>query len=142
MSAVTVLLVRSAGNRYGLPLEHLVEVVDAAAVFPVPAAEPALRGLMPARGRLLPLVHLAAFVGGTAAPEPPGDVAVLVRAGGRELCLELDEAETVLTAELVTSRGETRTHWSTGVIRDDTGLVPLLDVPGLVARLTDSGVDA
>lgn len=140
-AAVTLLLVRSAGRRYGLPLEHLSEVIDAEAVFPVPASEPALRGLMTVRGRLLPLVHLGAFVAGEAAPAQAGEVAVVVRAGDRELCLEVDEAETVLRAEVLAGRSDARTAWATGVIRDETGLVPLLDVPGLVGRLTDSGVE-
>lgn len=140
-AAVTLLLVRSGGRRYGLPLEHLSEVIDAEAVFPVPASEPALRGLMTVRGRLLPLVHLGAFVAGEAAPAQAGEVAVVVRAGDRELCLEVDEAETVLRAEVLAGRSDARTAWATGVIRDETGLVPLLDVPGLVGRLTDSGVE-
>lgn len=139
MSDVTVLLVRSGGTRFALGLDHLVEVLDAETAVPVPAAEPALRGLMAVRGRLLPLVHLGAFVAGGTPPALQGDAVVLVRAGGREVCLELDEAETVVTAEVLAARGDARAAWSAGVIRDEAGLVPLLDVPALVARLTDSG---
>jgi chemotaxis signal transduction protein len=138
---ITFLRVRSGTHHYGLPLEHLTEVLDAATAFPVPAAQPALRGLMRVRDRLLPLVHLAAFIEGGPAPPVAGEVAVLVRAGGRELCVEVDDAETVVSAELMGSRGDARAAWSIGVVRDETGLVPVLDVPGLVARLTDSGAD-
>lgn len=140
MSApITFLRVRSGMHRYGLPLEHLSEVLDAEAVFPVPASEPALRGLVQVRGRLLPLVHLEALLDGAPVPEAAGEVAVLVRSGEREVCVEVDDAETVVSAELLGSGGDVRASWSLGVARDETGLIPVLDVPGLVARLTDSG---
>lgn len=139
--AVTFLRVRSGTHRYGLPLEHLSEVLDADAVFPVPAAQPALRGLMQVRDRLLPLVHLAALLDGVAVPDAAGEVAVLVRAGDRELCVEVDDAETVVSAELMGSGGDARAAWVLGVVRDEGRLLPVLDVPGLVARLMDSGGD-
>ena len=138
---MTFLRVRSGTHRYGLPLEHLTEVIDVDAVFPVPAAQPALRGLMQVRGRLLPLVHLEALLDGAAVPERSGETAVLVRAGERELCVEVDDAETVVSAELLGSGGDVRAAWSLGVARDETGLIPVLDVPGLVARMIDSEGD-
>jgi chemotaxis signal transduction protein len=139
--AIVFLRVRSGARHYGLPLEHLAEVLEADAAFPVPAAQPALRGLMRVRDRLLPLVHLAAFVDGEAAPAAVGEVVVLIRAGERELCVEVDDAETVVSGELVGGRGDARAAWAIGVVRDGAGLVPVLDVPGLVARLMDSGVE-
>lgn len=135
---VAFLRVRSGQRRYGLPLEHLTEVLDSEKVFPVPAAEPALRGLMRVRDRLLPLVHLGAFVDGDPLPSEPGEVAVLVRAEGRALCLEVDEAETVTSAHLMPARTDSRVAWAAGLVRDETGLIALLDVPGLVARLIDT----
>ena len=136
---LTFLRVRSGTYRYGLPLEHLTEVLDAEGVHPVPTAHPAMRGLMQVRGRLLPLVHLAALLEGVERPEVAGDVAVLVRAGGQELCVEVDDAETVVSAELIGGRGDARGGWALGVVRDDGALVPVIDVPGLVARMTDPG---
>ena len=138
---VVFLRVRSGARHYGLPLEHLAEVLEAGAAFPVPSAQPALRGLMRVGDRLLPLVHLAAFVDGDAAPAAVGEVVVLIRAGERELCVEVDDAETVVSGELMGSRADARAAWAIGVVRDGAGLVPVLDVPGLVARLTDSGVE-
>jgi purine-binding chemotaxis protein CheW len=136
---ITFLRVRSGTHRYGLPLEHLAEVLDAESVFPVPTAQRAMRGLIQVRGRLLPLVHLAALLDDALVPEHAGEVAVLVRAGGRELCVEVDDAETVVSTELLGTRGDPRAAWALGVARDETGLIPVLDVPGLVGRMTDSG---
>src|SRR2546425_11797111 len=62
------LLVRSDGKTYGLPVARVLEVGDATEVLHVPRKLPAVSGLTPLRGRLVPLIHLAAFLTGTEAP--------------------------------------------------------------------------
>src|SRR2546422_6560155 len=57
------LLVRVEGKAYGLPLARVLEVGDLAEVLDVPRALPAMRGLTPLRGRLVPVVHLGALLG-------------------------------------------------------------------------------
>src|SRR5437867_8377035 len=57
------LLVRVDGKAYGLPLARVLEVGDLAEVLDVPRALPAMRGLTPLRGRLVPVVHLGALLG-------------------------------------------------------------------------------
>src|SRR5205809_7780987 len=79
------LLVRSAGKTYGLPVGRVLEVGDVAEVLTVPRKLPAVCGLTPLRGRLVPLIHLGALLSGTAAPaEPVAGVrtVVLVEIGG------------------------------------------------------------
>src|SRR5213596_1180070 len=79
------LLVRSAGRTYGLPVGRVLEVGDASEVLTVPRKLPAVYGLTPLRGRLVPLIHLGALLSGTAAPaEPVAGVrtVVLVEIGG------------------------------------------------------------
>src|SRR3989442_13114824 len=71
------LLVRVDGKAYGLPLARVVEVGDLGDVLDVPRALPAMRGLTPLRGRLVPLVHLGALMGERPAPAGRGG------AGGR-----------------------------------------------------------
>jgi len=66
------LLVRAERRAYGLPLEHVVEVADLAEVMDVPRADPSVRGLTPLRGKLVPLVHLGAFLGGREPPDQRG----------------------------------------------------------------------
>src|SRR5206468_7580879 len=62
------LLVRSEGKTYGLPVARVLEVGDATEVLPIPHKLPAIRGLTPLRGRLVPLIHLAAFLTGSDTP--------------------------------------------------------------------------
>jgi chemotaxis signal transduction protein len=90
------LLVRAGGRLVGLPLDQVVEVLDPGTTFPVPTRERAVRGVAIVRGRILPLVHLGTLLdGGDSLPERT-DTGVLVELAGRRLCLEVEEAESVL----------------------------------------------
>ena len=91
------LLVRAGARRVGLALGDVVEVLDSGPVYPVPAQEPAVRGVTAARDGIMPLVHLGALLDGTACPERRGETTILVRVDGRPLCLEVDDAEEVLS---------------------------------------------
>src|SRR2546428_224434 len=66
------LLVRSEGKSYGLPVGRVLEVGDATEVLSIPRKLPAVRGLTPLRGRLVPLIHLGAFLSGRPAPALEG----------------------------------------------------------------------
>ncbi len=90
------LLVRAGRRLVGLPLAQVIEVLDPGATFAVPALEPAVRGVAVVRGRILPLVHLGALLDGTACPAARTEIGVLVELSGRRVCLEVEDAESVL----------------------------------------------
>ncbi len=71
---------RVSGDRYGLPLEQVREIVGTVPITRVPGAPPALRGLVGHRGNPLPVLDLAVRLG---FPET---------AVGRRSCLILVEA--------------------------------------------------
>lgn len=132
------LLVRADGKAYGLPVNRVLEVGDAGEVLDVPRALAAVRGLTPLRGHLVPLVHLGAFLTGQAAP-PAADrrTVVLVELGGRQVALEVDEADAVVREQpLPVPRGQTL-PWAAGVAERDEGgeLVPILDFDQLAEKL-------
>src|SRR5947209_19326060 len=103
------LLVRSEGKSYGLPISRVLEVGDATEVLHIPRKLPAVRGLTPLRGRLVPLIHLAAFLTGSEAPSAAAGsagsagggggvrTAVLVGPGasGRRLAYDVEDADAV-----------------------------------------------
>jgi chemotaxis signal transduction protein len=132
------LLVRAGVRLVGLPLDQVVEVLDPGTSFPVPASEPAVRGVAVIRGRILPLIHLGALLDG--GPCPPGrtDTGVLVDLAGRRLCLEVEEAESVLYEPGLAVPPGTALPWAAAVARTDRGLVPLLDLAALGARFTEA----
>src|SRR5207247_9217666 len=96
------LLVRVDGKEYGLPLARVLQVGDLAEVLSVPRALPAMRGLTPLRGRLVPVVHLGALLGARTPPLERGRAAVLVElgrggkgGGRRHVPLEVNDADVV-----------------------------------------------
>lgn len=132
------LLVRAGGRRVGLQLAHVVEVTQLGSVHPVPAVEPAVRGVAAVHGRMIPVVHLGSLLAGVGYPPTQGDLGVVVTLDGRRVCLEIEEAE-VLVREpaLPVPPGETL-PWAVGVARHPEGLVPLLDLSALSSRLMEA----
>jgi chemotaxis signal transduction protein len=129
------LLVHAERRPYGLPLDCVVEVADLIEVLQVPQSEVAVRGVTPLRGRLVPLVHLAAFLGRRAPPPERGRAAVLVRLRGRFVAFEVDDAvEVVREAPLPVPEGASL-PWAAGVASRDDGLVPILDLEALGDRI-------
>jgi len=135
------LLVRSEGKSYGLPVARVLEVGDATEVLAIPRNLPAVRGLTPLRGRLVPLIHLGALLTGSDAP--PGDanavrtiVLVELGASGRQVAFEVDDADAVVREQpLPVPRGQAL-PWAAGVGEQEGGLVPILDLDALGDRIT------
>jgi len=135
------LLVRTEGKTYGLPVGSVLEVGDTTEVLNIPRKLPAIRGLTPLRGRLVPLIHLGAFLTGR---EAPPDTAARVRtvvlvelgASGRQVAFEVDDADAVVREQpLPVPRGQTL-PWAAGVAEQDGGgLVPILDLDALGDRI-------
>lgn len=132
------LLVRAGGRSVGLSLEQVIEVLDPGEAFPVPAVEPAVRGVTTVRGRIMPLVHLGALLDGSACPQVRGEVAVVVEVSGRRICLEVEAAESVLHGTGLPVPQDAAMPWAIAVARTDDGLLPLLDLTALGARITES----
>lgn len=138
MSGAGHLLVRAGGRVVGLPLAQVVEVLDPGAAFPVPSTEPAVRGVSVIRGRILPLVHLGALLEERACPPERAELGVLVDVGGRRLCFEIEEAESVLYERGMPVPAGSALPWAAAVARTDYGFIPLLDLTALGARLLET----
>jgi len=128
-------LVRVEGRAYGLPVGRVLEVADTGEVRDVPRTLPALRGLTPLRGRLVPLIHLGAFLAGRAAPAETGRTVVLVELRGRQVAFEVDDADAVVREpSMPVPRGQSL-PWASGVAEQDGALVPILDLEALGDRI-------
>jgi chemotaxis signal transduction protein len=129
------LLVRAEGRAYGLPVGRVLEVADAGQVLDVPRTLPAVRGLTPLRGRLVPLIHLGAFLSGRAAPAEAGRTVVLVELRGRQVAFEVDDADAVVREQsMPVPRGQSL-PWASGVAEQNGQLVPILDLEALGDRI-------
>ena len=132
---VGYVMVRVGGRPYGLPLGPVLEVGDLGEVLDVPRALPAVRGLTPVRGRLVPLIHLGALLKNQTPPVERGGAMVLVTIGGRLVEFEVDDAdEVVREAPLPVPPGESL-PWASGMGRREGGLVPILDLEALGERI-------
>lgn len=134
------LLVRSEGKPYGLPVARVLEVGDATEVLGIPRKLPAVRGLTPLRGRLVPLIHLGAFLSGRAAPdvsEGGARTIVLVDIKGRQVALEVDDVEAVVREQPIPVPQGQSLPWAAGVAARAEGaeLVPILDLDALGDRI-------
>lgn len=133
------LVVRAGGERYGLALDAVREVLDVTVPpRPVPARTLALRGVIPHRERFLSLLHLGALLGGGAPPAAVGDTAVVVETARTALALEVDDVEVVVDRG-ATFVGAAGAAWTQGVWRVGTELVTVLDLGVLAERVTEGG---
>jgi hypothetical protein len=83
-------------------------------------------------------VHLGALLDGTTCPERRGETTILVRVDGRPLCLEVEDAEEVLSERGHPVPPGTTLPFAAAVARLPEGLVPLLDLTALVARISET----
>ncbi len=137
MSGEGWLLVRAGGRRVGLSLDQVIEVLDLGPVYPVPSAEPAVRGVTSSRGKIVPLVNLATLL--DAHPEPSGGgTAVMVLLDGLRICLEVDDAEEVLREPGLPVPSDVSLPFAVAVARQDDGIIPLLDLTAVGARISET----
>jgi chemotaxis signal transduction protein len=135
MTAESWLLVRAGERRVGLRLDQVIEVLDLCPVHPVPSTDPAVRGVTSSRGRIMPLVHLATLLGGTGGQ---GGTAILVRLDTRRICVEVDDAEEVLREPGLPVPPEVSLPFAVAVARRPDGIVPLLDLTAVGARIAET----
>lgn len=129
------LLVRAGGDRYGLPIGEVVEVIDHAATEPVPGGLPAVLGVARIRGRLVPVVHLGALLTDCVPAEVERRTVVVTRCGARRVAFEVDDADAVVRGMSIPAPPEGKLPWVSGVARHDEGLIPILDMDMLNERL-------
>lgn len=136
----TWLEVEAEGRRFGLPVSDVLEVGEPGDVLPAPSLVAAVRGVTESRGRLVPLVHLGALLTDRAAPEARGTATVLVRAGGRPVCFEVDDAFVVQRGEVLPATGIHGMPFALALARLEGQSIPILDLNILGERLAGAGV--
>jgi chemotaxis signal transduction protein len=129
------LLIRAGGDRYGLPIGDVVEVVDDAATEPVPGGLPAVLGVARIRGRMVPVIHLGALLTDCAPSERERRTVVVTRCGARRVAFEVDDADAVVRDIPIPAPPDRKVPWASGVARQDEALIPILDMDMLDERL-------
>ncbi len=97
---VSLLVFELNGERYGVDMRHVVEVLRPSGVTAVPCTPPFLLGLTSYRGRALPLVDLGVLLEVWERTSEFGDqTAVVVQVGGVWLGFPVDNAPTVIQVD-------------------------------------------
>jgi chemotaxis signal transduction protein len=128
-------LVRSGARIVALPVGAVAEVLALGPAMAAPGVAAAIRGVVPVRGRLLPVAHLGTLLGGGAPPLAPAATGVVVEIAGRRFVLEVDAADDVVTAPVEALPRGWQGRWATTVVRRAGALIPVVDVEWLADRL-------
>jgi len=122
---------RVAEEAYAVSVSHVLEVANLGEVTPVPGARREVLGVRNLRGKILPVIDLAALLG-TSRAAPP--VRLLVaEADGRQAGLAIDEVTEV--GELADPAGESESALLLGTMLDDGDLIGVLNMPAVMDAL-------
>jgi len=124
----SVLVFRLGGDRYGIPVSFVREVLPQARIAPVPGAPAAVAGLIQVRGEIRPVYDLRARLQmPEAAPRPAkeGETVIVLSAAGRDFGVRVDAAEEIRAWRPEERREPGQTPWVAGVTED---LVSILNM--------------
>jgi len=145
---VEILLVEIDGRTLGLPSSAVVEVVRAVAVTSLPKAPPVVLGVINVRGKVVPVISVRARLGLSVRPIAASDhfvLAVLARAGGREVALHVDQALSLVPIDRARVEPAERVGWGTehltGVAVLPDGLVVIVDLEGFLTAAEERALE-
>ena len=131
-----------ATEAYAVPVEHVLEAAELSQVRAVPGARRELLGVSNLRGRILPVIDLAAVLGvraGMARVAPPRRLLV-TEAGGFQAGFAVDEVSGIGSlgepTELAPDAGP---GLLLGATLSEGELIGVVDVPGVFGSLTGGG---
>ena len=132
---MNVLTFRAAGAAWGVSVDDVQEIVNDAALTPLPLLPKSVAGVVDVRGLALPAIDFAAAWGGPdALPRPAhGPTFILVQADGRTFALSVDGVEGVLDDASVESASDER-PWILGCVQG----VRVIDPGSLVDSLGEA----
>lgn len=141
LATIDVLLLRLAGELYGVPSASVREVVRYRAYTPVPGSPPSLPGIMSQRGTILPVIELRPLLGLAMVPITRAARLVIVAHQEIDLAL-LVEAVLDLAAlsadtfqPLPAALDPARARFLRGIADYEQQPVALLDLDELIAGL-------
>jgi purine-binding chemotaxis protein CheW len=131
-----------ATEAYAVPVEHVLEAAELGQVRAVPGARGELLGVSNLRGRILPVVDLAAVLGvraGAGRVAPPRRLLV-TEAGGLQVGFAVDEVSGIAgLGEPAEPAPENGAGLLLGATLSEGELIGVVDVPGVFDSLTGAG---
>jgi purine-binding chemotaxis protein CheW len=141
LATIDVLLLRLAGELYGIPSASVREVVRYRAYTPVPGSPPSLPGILSQRGTILPVVELRSLLGLAIVPITRSarlvivahqeiDMALMV-----EAVLDLADLPADTLQPLPAALDPARARFLRGIAHYEQQPVALIDLDELIAGL-------
>ena len=94
-----VIIARVRGETFGLPAQHVVEIVRAVAVSPLPGSPTVISGVINVRGSTVVVIDPAVQFGKSETPVKPDDNFVIVATARRTIAVRVDIAEDLIEVE-------------------------------------------
>jgi purine-binding chemotaxis protein CheW len=123
-------------EEYGLPIDHVQEIIRHADPRDIPGTAGALRGVITLRSRIIPVCDLAAHLGVRGGDGADRRI-VIVESDGQRVGLIVDSVTEVMTVdeELVEPASASQDHRLSGIARDGDRLIVVVDAAPTVAGL-------
>lgn len=141
-----ILIFELAGQRYGIPLRSVREVVRAVAITALPMAPPVIEGIINVRGAVVPVFDLRSRFQIPPKALQPSDHLILVCARSRLAALRVDRADWMAgigedqLADVTTL--VPRTGYVDGVAKLPDGLVLIHDIDTFLSQAESAALDA
>lgn len=136
--ATGIIVFNLDGQRYGLRLSDVQELLPAASLVRLPAAAPIVEGLLNLRGTILPVLDLRRRFGLPAKGMEPSDHLLAVSAGERLVGLRVDRAMAIVwvdESDIVDARAAVpAVQLAAGVAKLGDGLVVIHDLSGFLSQ--------
>lgn len=132
----SILAFEVAGQRYGLPVEHVIQIVELVSITQLPAAPKIVVGVINFRGRIIPVVDMRRRLNLPRQPYGLRTPIIISRLNGRATGMIVDRVHDVIDlqpeqteqSEQIFSQAIRRhTHHLAAVARLEDGLVLILD---------------
>ena len=123
---------------FGVDVQRVQEVLRHQPVTRFPWTSPAVQGLLNLRGHIVTVVDLRPVLGLAPRPVESTPENIVVRSGGRPVCLWVDEIGEVIEVSstdfesVPTRQGVAGHEWIRGVYRLEDRMLLTLDVPGIL----------
>ena len=121
---------RLGAERYALAVEHVLEITTYSPPTPLPGARPDLLGLVPLRGRVLPVYDAAGILGASGAASP--ERIVVVVDGATRAGVAVDEVSEVGPLPPAEAADE---PLLSGTVLHDGRAIGVIDACALLAEL-------
>jgi purine-binding chemotaxis protein CheW len=122
------------GERYGLPLQEVAEVMEPPRLFPVPRAPVCIKGTMNFHGNLVAVLDLACLFGQGGGEE--GKVLVLDQRIA-SLALLVDNVDGFFAEDVVSGEEPSFNEFVGGVIQGESGAIRLLILDKVLEKVEE-----